>query len=318
LLLIQGDQVVYRKAFGTFTPEKVVPIASASKWLSGAVIMTLVDEGKISLDDRASKFLPEFTGKKGQITIRQMFSHTHGFAVPDAPQRDLDITKTEAISRIAAAPLACDPGTVLLYSGAGMEMAARICEIVSGKPWKELFRKKLGEPLHMAHTHYEAFGPTENPNVAGGAASCIDDYGHFLRMLLGGGVFEGRRVLSAAAVETMFSNQTGTVPIRFSACANYVDFDAGFAGARYGIGCWIERINPKDGAAQEASSVGALGCVPFIDRKRGIGGVYLPCRKIWKQNSRGGPYNDVTAVFLELRPIIRAVFDGRNATAAQR
>jgi CubicO group peptidase (beta-lactamase class C family) len=209
LLLIQGDRVVYRKAFGTFTPEKVVPIASASKWLSAAVIMILVDEGKISLDDTASKFLPEFTGKKGQVTIRQMFSHTHGFAIPDEPHLHLDIPKTEAISRIAATTLACDPGTALLYSGAGMEMAARICEVVSGKTWKELFREKLGEPLRMPHTHYEAFGPTENPQVAGGAASCIDDYGHFLRMLLGEGVFEGRRVLSAASVETMLRNQTG-------------------------------------------------------------------------------------------------------------
>jgi CubicO group peptidase (beta-lactamase class C family)/predicted dienelactone hydrolase len=317
LLLLKGDRVVYRKAFGSFTPDKVVPIASASKWISGGLIMALVDEGKISLDDKASKFLPEFTGKKGEITIRQMFSHTHGFAAADAPHRDLNITMAEAVSHIAAMPLAYDPGAALLYSGAGMQVAGRICEIASGKPWKELFREKLGEPLRMVRTHYEAFGPTENPNVAGSVTTCMDDYGNFLRMLLNGGVFEGRRVLSEAAVETMLTNQTGDVPVRRSACAPYIDFDAGFAASRYGIGCWLERLDPGTGRAREATSGGAFGCLPFVDLDRGIGGVYLPRGRTPARNSRGEPYNDVTAVFLELRPIIRAVFDGGSLTAPE-
>ena len=51
LVLVKDNKVIYRKSFGRHTPETIVPIASASKWLSGAVIMTLVEEGKLSLDD---------------------------------------------------------------------------------------------------------------------------------------------------------------------------------------------------------------------------------------------------------------------------
>src|SRR5688572_2113753 len=70
LLLIKDDKVVYRKSFGRFGADKVVPVASASKWLSGALVMALVDEGRLSLDDAVSKHLPEFGADKSQVTIR--------------------------------------------------------------------------------------------------------------------------------------------------------------------------------------------------------------------------------------------------------
>src|SRR5687767_4219333 len=57
LLLIKDDKVVYRKSFGRYGADKVIPIASASKWLSGALIMTLVDDGKLSLADTVSKYI---------------------------------------------------------------------------------------------------------------------------------------------------------------------------------------------------------------------------------------------------------------------
>jgi CubicO group peptidase (beta-lactamase class C family) len=78
LILIQDGEIVYRKAFGSFTPDRVVPVASATKAISGGVIMALVDRGKLGLDDRAVKYLPGFSGDKSAITIRQMFSHTSG------------------------------------------------------------------------------------------------------------------------------------------------------------------------------------------------------------------------------------------------
>ena len=60
LILVKDGNVIYRKSFGAHGPDKIIPIASASKWLSGALIMSLVDEGKLSLDDTVSKYIPEF------------------------------------------------------------------------------------------------------------------------------------------------------------------------------------------------------------------------------------------------------------------
>src|SRR5262245_23192426 len=75
VLIVHDGQQVYWKQFGRWPKDNRVAIASATKWLSGAVIMSLVDSGTLSLDDRASKYLPYMTGEKAAITIRQMMSH---------------------------------------------------------------------------------------------------------------------------------------------------------------------------------------------------------------------------------------------------
>ncbi len=165
--------------------------------------MALVDAGKISLDDPASKYLPYFTGKKAGITIRQMFSHTHGLARGDARDylHDPTLTMDEAVRGIAKYDLIADPGTALYYAGAGMQAAGRICEIATGKPWAQIFRETIGDPLEMDSTDYFALGPTKNPDVAGAVRTCVDDYGNYLTMLLNRGVYKGKRILSEKAVD---------------------------------------------------------------------------------------------------------------------
>lgn len=313
LILIAGDRVIYRKAFGSFTAETVVPIASASKWISGGVIMALIDDGTIRLDDRASKFLPQFQGKKGDITIRQMFTHTHGFPERPTHHRNTRVTLEEAVDRIAEVPLACDPGTELLYSGLGMQVAARIAEIATGKSWVEIFEEKIGGPLEMESTTYYAFGRTDNPNVAGSIETCIDDYGHFVTTVLNRGVFRGKRVLSEEAVAAMLTNQCGDVPIRRHPWQGYTDFAPHMADTPYGIGCWLEEVDPKSGKVERASSGGAFGCQPFVDLKRNVAGVLLPYARTMKRSSTGHPYNDASVVYLELREILNAILDGKPA-----
>jgi CubicO group peptidase (beta-lactamase class C family)/dienelactone hydrolase len=315
LMLIQDGQVIYRKSFGAdWTPERAVPIASASKGISAGVIMALVDEGKLSLDDHYSKYLPEYTGKYGQITIRQGFSHTHGF--PEGPQhhRDTSLTMAECVKKFLDIPLIADPGTALYYSGIGMQIDGRIAEIVTGKQWVEIFTEKIGDPLDMKSTTYYAFGETENPNVAGSVQTTIDDYGSFTWMLANGGVYEGKRVLSEAAVRTMLSNQTDDLPVKRHPAAAYAEFDADFASSRYGVGWWLEDMD-ADGNASEATSGGAFGCQPFVDLERNLAGVYLPYARQMRRIGQNLAINDATVVYLELREIIRDVIPEMGATS---
>ena len=316
-ILIQGDRVIHRNAYGSFTPEKVVPIASSSKWISGGVIMSLVDAGEISLDDRASKNLPYFTGKKGGITIRQMFSHTHGLS---GNARDhlwnTKLTMDEAVRKIAKCDLIADPGQALYYSGLGMQVAGRICEIETSKPWARIFQETLGEPLEMTHTDYWAFGATENPNVAGGIRTCVDDYGNYLTMLLNGGLYKDKRILSVKAVTTMLANQSGdSLPILRHPYGVLDIIDPALAKAPYGIGCWLEDFDPKTGQTTAITSGGGFGCMPFLDLKRNVAGVLLPHNRKWKMDAKGRRYNDAHRVYYEAKAIINEILDGAQPQA---
>jgi predicted dienelactone hydrolase/CubicO group peptidase (beta-lactamase class C family) len=310
-ILIQGDRVIHRNAYGAFTPEKVAPIASASKWISGGVIMALVDAGNISLDDPASQHLSYFTGKKASITIRQMFSHTHGLVRGDARNflHDPTLCMDEAVRGIAEYDLIADPGTALYYAGAGMQAAGRICEITTGKPWGQIFRETLGDPLEMNSTDYFALGPTENPDVAGAVRTCVDDYGNYLNMLLNRGVYKGKRVLSEKAVATMLSNQSGCLPILKHPYDALDIVDPALAKAPYGIGCWLDDFDPKTGKTTQITSGGGFGCMPFLDLKRNVAGVLLPYNRAWKRDPKGRRYNEAPRVFYEAKAIINEILD---------
>jgi len=116
MVLVQRGRVVFLKHYGDFDPSTVVPIASASKWISASVIMALVDEGKLSLDDRVSQYIPSFTGNKSAITIRQLFSHTSGLPSDTGLQSnnclsDRFTTLAACAEEIARQPLVAQPGT---------------------------------------------------------------------------------------------------------------------------------------------------------------------------------------------------------------
>ncbi|NCY15982.1 MAG: class A beta-lactamase-related serine hydrolase, partial [Actinobacteria bacterium] len=97
--MVRDGRVLRNRGYGDYDPITVVPIASASKWLTSATMMTLVDEGRISLDDRVSMYLPEFTGVSGTATIRQLLSHTSGIAQADCIW-SVGSTLADCVSRV--------------------------------------------------------------------------------------------------------------------------------------------------------------------------------------------------------------------------
>src|SRR6185503_1147609 len=79
IMLANKDTVIYKKEAGDFNSKTVAPIASCSKWLTAALVMMFVDEGKLSLDDKITKWLPIYEKYgKGYITIRHCLSHMTG------------------------------------------------------------------------------------------------------------------------------------------------------------------------------------------------------------------------------------------------
>jgi polyhydroxybutyrate depolymerase len=142
---------------------------------------------------------------------------------------------------------------------------------VTGKRWHDLFAERIAAPLGMAATKFGTLlpvggeaGTAQLPSVAGGAVSTLDDYGRFLRMLVGKGELEGRRVLSAASIDAMWRDQ---VPPEVD--VQPFGFDAN--RVRYGLGTWI---TPLDGGAVRASDPGAFGFTPWVDLDLRVAGVF--------------------------------------------
>jgi CubicO group peptidase (beta-lactamase class C family) len=270
LMLIKGGEVIYERYFGAYDANTRVPIASASKWLSGATLMTLVDERKLDLDDQVSKYLPDyFTGEKGAITIRQLFSHTSGLPpiANDAPCLFNPRASMDAcVQVIAQMPLIGPPGGQFAYGENSMQVAGQICEIVSGQPWESLFQEKIAIPLEMSGASYCGAGACSNPMVGGGAQLRLSDYANFLRMIIDRGRFNGRRVLSVKSVREMQRNLTTGMPVFFA--------PRDLTAVNYGIGEWLDILDDR-GRAVQVSSPGLLGFTPWVDKDRDLIGIFM-------------------------------------------
>lgn len=258
--------------------------------------MTLVDEGKLSLDDTVSKYLPEFGGEKSNITIRQLFSHTSGLPSETRCRNDKRTTLERCASEIARARLAAAPGAEFFYAGVSMHVGGRIAEVVSGKPWNDLFIERIAGPLAMTQTDFFSYGPTSNPRPAGDARSSADDYARFLQMLLQRGRFNGKQILSEASVVEMHKDQTRGARIEYTIYEKHRGLDPNLPLARYGIGMWREKFT-SSGQLQEASSQGYFGFSPWIDVERNVAGVL----------SVQSRFSRVMPDYLELKKEIRRI-----------
>lgn len=147
VLVVRDGMVVHRAAYGLAnvelgvpnTPETVFRIASVTKPFTAMAVLQLCERGRLGLDDRLSRFLPDFPGA-AEITVRHLLTHTAG--VPDF------VSFEEARTR----PLESRPGERLNYSNIGYEMLGRIIEAVSGSSYEAYLAENIFRPLQMSHT----------------------------------------------------------------------------------------------------------------------------------------------------------------------
>lgn len=295
LLLVKDGSTIYEQSFGAYNRDTVVPIASGTKLLSACVIMTLVDEGRLALDDPVSRYLPEFTDGKGKITLRQLLSHTSGLVDNHPSLGDDSMTLEEFVRRIARLNLASEPGSTFHYGNLSFAVAGRVAEVASGKPWATLFEEKIKGPLHMEATTY---GDTQNPVIGGGARTTLHDYGNLLQMLLDQGTFAGSQVLSPGSVREMQRDQTFGAPIVVSVHSDQ---------RRYGLGQWLDAVD-EEGNATQVSSQGDTGFSPWIDLRRRLVGVFLV------DDSLGNVYQVVEKVQQAVREAIDSSTAGPAAS----
>jgi CubicO group peptidase (beta-lactamase class C family) len=283
-----GDKPIYEKYFGNYTPATVAYIASAGKWLAAATIAAVVDQGLLSWDDKVKKWLPAFTGPKGEATLRQLLSHTAGY--PDYQPRgrhpDDYSTLQESVAHIVDLPADTTPGAVFHYGGLAMQVAGRMTELATGKDWETVFREKIAGPLDMPATHFTPVDTTQghNPMLGGGARTTLHDYFHFLEMIAHDGRYKGKRILSFMTIREMQTDQVRSARVAPGG-GEYVARARGrMAPDIYGLGEWREEVN-ENGEATLISSPSWAGAYPWIDKKNKVYGFFLARVNVDKANA---------------------------------
>jgi CubicO group peptidase (beta-lactamase class C family) len=175
VLVARGDTVLLRTARGEadidnhvpLRPESVFRIGSVTKQFTAAALLTLVEVGAVNLDDRLSKYLPDYPGGDG-ITLMQLLNHTSGVrnynGMPgymDGLIRE-DMSMTQIVALFQDEPAEFAPGERWGYSNSGYVLIGAVIEAVTGMPWHAYLEQALFEPLGMNHTGYGA-----DPRFAG-------------------------------------------------------------------------------------------------------------------------------------------------------
>ena len=265
VMIWSSDSLVYKKELGQFNSKTQAPIASCSKWLTAALLMQFVDEGKLSLDDKVVRYIPEFEKYfKSYITIRHCLSHMTGISdegnfFKKLLQRKKFSSLEEEVNSFAAREIRANPGTDFWYGNIGLNIAARVLEVVSKKKFDILIKQKLLNPLGMRKT---SFGTLDGsaPNPSGGAISTAEDYMKFLVMLLNKGKYNGVQILSESSAAQLLQTQTKPELIRYA--------PKSAEGFGYAFGNWVLEKDDK-GVTTAAASPGLFGTWPMIDVCRG-------------------------------------------------
>ncbi len=161
IAVVKDGKIAYERAYGTAnleskaaaTPEMRYSIGSISKQFTASAILLLAEEGKLSLDDKVVRWLPELTRAK-DISIRQLLSMTSGyqdFWPQDyvMPMMLRPATAQDIVDGWARKPLDFEPGTKWQYSNTNYVVAGVIVERVAGMPLIDFLQKRVFTPLHM-------------------------------------------------------------------------------------------------------------------------------------------------------------------------
>jgi CubicO group peptidase (beta-lactamase class C family) len=181
------NKIIAQEAIGRRDLEKNLPmevdtifrLASLTRVLTGAAILTLVDDGRLEMDDPVSKYIPEFANtqvvkeiagdkvitepQKRPMTVHHLFTYTAGFgSAPNWPARIVpkqgeilnpDVSLAEGMHRLASYPLLTHPGDKWRYGIPG-DVLGRVAEVASGLPLDEFLRQRMYEPLGLKDTGF--------------------------------------------------------------------------------------------------------------------------------------------------------------------
>lgn len=240
IAMLKGTSVVWQEAFGVSsvpgqtkaTAQTRFNIGSVSKLFAALAAAILQDRGLIELDTPIVHYLPTFTmlsPQYAQITTRHLLSHASG--LPGTNSRNLFTFApvpgyaADTQAELANTHLKHLPGELAVYCNDGFTMIEQIVLALTGQSFASFVETNILAPLKMTNSSYLTSVPTSgsfsypfadgtqyqefvNAYATGGLSSTPGDMMNLAQMILGGGVFQGQRVISAAAIAEMGKDQS--------------------------------------------------------------------------------------------------------------
>jgi CubicO group peptidase (beta-lactamase class C family) len=168
VIVVRKGQVVHRGAYGmanlelgvALKPDHVLRIGSVTKQFTSAAIMMLAEEGKLSVTDPITKFLPDYPSQGKTITVEHLLTHTSGIQrYTDMPKwRAMwrqDMTVMELVDLFKNEPMQFAPGERWRYNNSGYILLGAIIEKASGKKYADFVQERIFTPLGMTDTRYD-------------------------------------------------------------------------------------------------------------------------------------------------------------------
>ena len=307
-LVATRDRVTHLAAIGKAGPDTQQPmrknaifwIASMTKPITGTAILMLQEEGKLSVDDPVSKFIPELgalktpSGGPANLTLKHLLTHSSGLPEATSAESKAAHKLADLIPAYLNKPMQFEPGSRWQYCQSGINTLGRIVEAASGLPLEQFLEQRLFRPLKMKDTTFypsarqlprvvtpakreddgrltatpvaflQGKAATDRdrvPAANGGLFSTAADYGRFARMILNGGTLDGKRYLKPESVRQMTTVQSG-------------DLKTGFTpGNGWGL-AWCVVREPQGVSAMLGAGThghgGAYGTQAWIDPVHGV------------------------------------------------
>ena len=251
--------------------DTIFDLASISKIFTTTAAMMLYEDGHFDLDDPVATYIPEFAQNgKGDVTIRQLMTHTSGFTAW-VPLYTIGESREDRLQYVFQYPLANSPGTKYTYSDLNMITLGEIIERISGKGLDEYIKENITGPLDMKDTMYNpseklkkriaateyqpginrglVWGEVHDENawsldgVAGhaGVFSTANDLAKLAHMYVNDGRYGGKQLLQPETVQLLVENQIPEFP-----------------GNDHGLGWELSQIWYMDGLSED-STLGHTG-----------------------------------------------------------
>lgn len=262
-VLIQKDgKTIYKKENAEFNLKTQADVGSISQLLTAALVLTYVQEGKLSLDDKVSDYIPYYTKySKSYITIRHCLTHQTGVQADKVFAKSKYKTlEDEAMGIASRREIETNPGTEFKYSNIGYALAGRVLEVITKKSFDRIAQDRILRPLGMRGSTFANENFNAAPSPFNGARSTANDLTNFLLMLINKGKFNNKQVLTEESVNTLLSLQVPAGQLK--------NAPKGFENYPYIMGAWSLDELPKE-AAVTVAAPSFNGPWAMVDTNRG-------------------------------------------------